>query len=142
MERSRKVLLKIASASNKVVAAANDYADRKDLGRVPHAHFQLEAHMRKVSVACESIADILDKSNPSNGHELDIRLRDWLHSDEPQTCQDTLVQMEKLIHKDTSWMSWVWGRGTTITQDKIEEAVDLFSSCKASFHFLFSTDIW
>lgn len=53
-ECSRKILLKIASTSNKVVAAANDYADRRDLLVVQGSHFQLEDNMRKISVACES----------------------------------------------------------------------------------------
>ena len=144
MERSRKIFLKIASAANKVVTSANEYADRKDRCGVQRAHFQLEAEMRRISVACECIADLLGKPSLPDGPAFDVRLQDWLDADEPQQCLDTLIRMEGLLQKDISWTSWVFPRGwgTTPTEDKIREVAEHFDLHKGCFHFLFSTEIW
>ena len=148
MERSRKIFLKIASAANNVITSANDYADRKDKCGVQRAHFQLETEMRRISVACECIADVLSKSTVPGGPEFDVRLQDWLDTDEPQQCLDTLVRTEKLLPKDSdgSWMPRLEfirrGWGTAPTGDKIKEAAEYFSSRKTCFHFLFATEIW
>ena len=146
MERSRKIFRKIASASHRVVAVANDYADREDSNGIPRCHFQLEEDMRRISVACDCLAAILDKSPSEQGPAVDVRIQDWFNTDEPQECLGTLGRMASLFHQDTS-LSWAplnfrRGRGSTAAQDKIKEAVDLFNSCKGCFHFLFSTDIW
>lgn len=148
-ERSHKVFLKIASASNKVVTTANEYADRKDRCGVQRSHFQLEAEMRRISVACECIADILGKSTlPDAVPAFDVRLQDWLGTDEPQQRLDTLVELERLLQRDESlWLqvSRFFRRGqlgTVTTEDKIKEAAEHFASRKRSFHFLFSTEIW
>ncbi|KAH0833904.1 hypothetical protein J3R83DRAFT_11088 [Lanmaoa asiatica] len=112
MERSGRVFLKIASASNKVISAAHDYADRKDMCGVQRSHFHLEAEMRRISVACECIADILAKPTPPNGPAFDVRLQDWLDTDEPQKCLDTLIWMESLLRRDAfSWMPRTFGVG-------------------------------
>ena len=144
MERSRKIFRKIASASDEVVAAANDYADREDLNGVSRCHFRLEEDMRRISVACESLANILD--NPpgvEEGPAVDVRIQDWLITHEPQECLNTLSRMKYLLQQDaTLWVPRMFGRGRGSTQDKIKEAADLFTSCKGWFHFLFSTDIW
>ncbi|KAF8558350.1 hypothetical protein OG21DRAFT_1236805 [Imleria badia] len=101
--------------------------------------------MRRISVACECLAGILENPLPEEGPIVDVRIQDWLNTDEPQECLCTLSRMESLLQQDTS--SWIprfvrRGRGSTATQDKIKEAVDLFSSYKGCFHFLFSTKIW
>ena len=145
MERSRKIFRKIASASHQVVTVANDYADREDSNGVPRCHFQLEEDMRRISVACDCLAAILDKPPFEEGPTVDVRIQDWLNTDEPQECLHTLSRMESLLLQDTSSrMPRIFrrGRGSTATQDKIKEAVDLFNSCKGWFHFLFSTEIW
>ena len=145
MERSRRILHKIASISHRVVTAADEYADREDLDGVPRCHFQLEEAMRRISVACQCLAGNLGKTSPEGGPSVDVRLQDWLDTDEPQKCLDTLGRMERLLQKDASWwMSGIFrrGRGTTTTQDKIKEAVHIFSTCEVYFHFLFSTEIW
>ena len=146
MERSRKVFRKIASASHRVVAVANNYADREDSVGVPRCHFQLEEDMRRISVACECLAAILDKPPSEQGPAIDVRIQDWLDTDEPQECLLTLRRMESLLQQDTSlWMPRIFqrlGRSSTATRDKIKEAVDLFNVCKGCFHFLFSTEIW
>ena len=148
MDRSRKIFLKIASAANKVIATANDYADRKDKCGVQRTHFRLETEMRRISVACECIADILAKSSLPDGPTFDDRLQDWLDTDEPQQCLDTLVSIEILLKQEASpWVSWVpqmfgKGWGTAPAEDKIKEAAEHFSWRKSCFHFLFSTEIW
>ena len=145
MERSRKIFRKIASASHQVVAVANEYADREDSNAVPRWHFQLEEDMRRISVACECLAGILEKPLSEEGPVVDVRIQDWLNTDEPQECLYTLSKMESLFQQDISlWMPRVFrsGRGSIATQDRIKEAVDLFNSSKGFFHFLFSTDIW
>ncbi|KAF8549460.1 hypothetical protein OG21DRAFT_587902 [Imleria badia] len=139
MERSRKILSKIASASQQVITAANEYADRKDLANVERVHFRLEEEMRKVSIACDSLAGIILMSH---GPAIDERPKDWLTSDEPRMCCETLDQMIKLLHEDapsrTSTSLTV--TGITAPEDKINEAVNLFDSREQSFHFLFATD--
>ena len=145
MERSRKNFRKIATASHRVVATANDYADREDSDGIPRCHFQLEEDMRRISVACECLAGILDKPHSEDGPAVDVRIQDWFNTDEPQECLYILSRMERLLQLDTSlWMSRIFrrGRSPTSTRDKIKEAVDLFNSCKGCFHFLFSTEIW
>jgi len=145
MERSRKIFCRIASASHQVVTAANDYADREDSNGVSRRHFQLEEDMRRISVACDCLAGILDKPPPEEGPAVDVRIQDWLDTDQPQECLHILSRMESLLQQDaSSWMPRFFrrGRGSTATQGKIKEAVDLFNSCKGCFHFLFSTEIW
>lgn len=144
MERSRKILHKIASTSRRVVTTANEYADRKDLFNVERAHFQLEEEMQKISVACGCLASILPTSLLPHGPAYDERLRDWLSSDEPRTCCETLEQMEKLFQEDTSsrTSASLTGRSAAATQDKFQEAVNHFNLRKPCFHFLFATNIW
>ena len=148
MERSRKIFRKIASASHQVVAVANDYADREDSNGIPRCHFRLEEDMRRISVACECLAAILDQPPSEEGPTVDVRIQDWFNTDEPQECLRTLTRMESLLQleaQDTSlWMPRIFrrGRGSAATQDKIKEAANLFNSCKGCFHFLFSTEIW
>ena len=142
MERARKIFLQISSASHKVIIAANKYADRKGLPGVQRSHFQLEADMRRISVACDTLSGILGRSSHPDDPAVDVRLQDWLGSDEPRVCLDTLSRMERLLRDDTfSWMTF-FQRGTAPTQDKIKEAVDLLGSCKGCFHFLFTTETW
>ena len=145
MERSRKIFRIIASASDQVIAAANEYANRKNSIGVPRSHFQLEEDMRRISVACECLADILDKPPHAEHPAVDVRIQDWLDTAEPQECLNTLSQMKSLLQQDPfSWVSRVFGRGrgSSGTQDNIKEAVAFFNSCKGCFHFLFSTEIW
>ena len=145
MERSRQIFRKIAFASHQVVTVAHDYAVREDSNGVSRCHFQLEEDMRRISVACECLAGILDKPPPEEGPAVDVRMQDWLSTDGPQDCLHTLSRVESLLQPDaSSWMPRIFrrGRGSAATQDKIKEAVDLFNSCKGCFHFLFSTEIW
>ncbi|KAF8441582.1 ankyrin repeat-containing domain protein [Boletus edulis BED1] len=132
MERSRKIFRKIVSAARQVVTIANDYADRQDSNKVSRYHFQLEDDMRRISVTCECLT-------------VDVRIQDWISTDEPQECLDTLSRMERLLQRDApSRMPSMsrTGRGSNVMQDKIKEAIDLFNSHKGCFHFLFSTEIW
>lgn len=145
MERSRKILEKIASSSHRVVTAANLYADRRDLDGVPRCHFQLEEVMRRISVACGCLAGTLSSEVSENS--VDVRLQDWLASDEPRMCLDTLGCMETLLQPkdDSSWTSWfsrMGRRGSTTAQDKIHEAMCVFDARKGCFHFLDSAEIW
>ncbi|KAF8135794.1 hypothetical protein EV363DRAFT_1551923, partial [Boletus edulis] len=145
MERSRKIFRKIVSAARQVVTIANDYADRQDSNKVSRYHFQLEDDMQRISVTCECLTGVLDKPLSERGPLVDVRIQDWISTDEPQECLDTLSRMERLLQRDapsrTPSMS-LTGRGLNVMQDKIKEAIDLFNSCKGCFHFLFSTEIW
>jgi len=139
MERSRKIIHKIASASRQVVIAANAYADREDSSGILRCHFQLEEDMRRISVACECLAGIPE------GPAVDVRVQDWFNTGGPPECLRVLSRMENLLQQGaSSRMPRIFrrGRGSTATQDKIKEAVDLFNSHKGCFHFLFSTEIW
>ena len=80
MEHSRRILRKIASTSQQVITAANEYVDRKGLFNVElRVHLQLEEEMQKVAVACESLATILPMSLQSHGGPaFDEGLKDWL----------------------------------------------------------------
>lgn len=143
MERSRRILLKITAISNKVVSAANDYANRKDSLSVQPSHFQLEDEMKKIAVACECLAGLIGKT--TDGPAVDERLKDWLRTNEPQMCFDTLHQMVKVLQEDMFVRvptTSLGSRGMAATKDKIDEAVALLGSRKGHFHFLFSTEIW
>ena len=131
MERAREIFLEISSASRNVTIAANRYARRKGLPCVQNSHFQLEADMQRISAACDTLAGILTSSLPDDP-AYEVRLRDWLSSDEPRVCLDTLSSMEKLLQKDVpSWMNmFMGGFGSAPTLDRIKEAADLFGSCK------------
>ncbi|KAF8441584.1 hypothetical protein L210DRAFT_2081228 [Boletus edulis BED1] len=145
MERSRKIFRKIVSAARQVVTIANDYADRQDSNKVSRYHFQLEDDMQRISVTCECLTGVLDKPLSERGPLVDVRIQDWISTDEPQECLDTLSRMERLLQRDApSRMPSMsrTGRGSNVMQDKIKEAIDLFNSCKGCFHFLFSTEIW
>ncbi|KAI9569858.1 hypothetical protein HD554DRAFT_2313218 [Boletus coccyginus] len=145
MERSRKILRKIASASHRVVSAANKYADYKDLLNVERAHFQLEENMQSVSAACEWLMTIFPVAPPLPRGSSFERLKDWLTGGEPRVCYETLNQMEMLLREDGGAIQIPTGmgvRGMTATKDKIGEAINLFDSRKRSFHLLFATDIW
>ena len=146
MERSRKIFCKIASASDEVVAAPNDYADREDLNGISRCHFQLEEDMRRISVACECLAGILEKPPAEEGPAVDVRIQDWFFTHEPQECLNTLSRMKSLLQQDStfSWVPWTFGRGrgSTATQDgpiSLLHAKDGFISCSQqrsgeSFH--------
>ncbi|KAG9313599.1 ankyrin repeat-containing domain protein [Chiua virens] len=127
MQHSRKILLKLASASDNVITAANEFADRQDLNSVPRSHFQLEVEMGKITVACEGIAEVLHKSTLSET-TFDVRLQDWLDSYEPQQCLDTLKEIETSLKDEGGWLS--------PTHDKIKQAFDLFRSRDTHFRFL------
>ena len=146
MEHSRRILRKIASTSQQVITAANEYVDRKGLFNVElRVHLQLEEEMQKVAVACESLATILPMSLQSHGGPaFDEGLKDWLTGDEPRMCYETLDQIDKLLREDgpSRTSARLTGRGMTATKDKIDEAIKLFDSRKRCFHFLFTTDIW
>lgn len=138
---------KLSSKSHppqKKSSPANDYARRRKKC-VQRAHFQLETEMRRISVACECIADVLRKSTLPDGPALDDRLQDWLCTDEPEQCLHMLVRMESLLQNHTSsWLSSIFprGRGGTPAEDKIKDAAEYFGSHKPCFHFLFSSEIW
>ena len=74
MERSRKVPLEILCASHKVIIATNRGADHKGLS----GDFQLEADMRRISVTCDMLADILSRSTLLDDPAFDVKLQDWL----------------------------------------------------------------
>ncbi|KAF8125621.1 hypothetical protein EV363DRAFT_1299128 [Boletus edulis] len=147
MERSRKIFHEIACAADKVITTATKFADRKDSWSVGHSHFQLDVEMQRISIACACIADILAKSVVPGGPEFDVRLQDWLATDEPEQCRDTLIRMEMLlqVQKDkSSWVSRIFRRegDKAPTGDKIKEAVEHFISRKGCFYFLSLTEIW
>jgi len=146
MERSREILHKIASASRRVVTAANKYAKRRDLLSVERAHFQLEEEMQNISVACEWLTNTLPIISPLPRWPSFERLKDWLTSDEPRACCETLHQMEMLLQGDESLQTStsMRVRGMTAVKDnlKIDEAVNIFDSRKQSFRLLLATDFW
>ena len=145
MERSRKIFLDIGSAAQKVITSATDYANHKNQFCVQGSHFQLEDKMKRISAACKSIADILGKPTLPDGPPLDVRIKDWLATDEPQLCLKTLTRMQTLLQKDESSLVsrfFRGGRGTAPTEDKIKEVAEFFGSRKAYFRFMLSPELW
>ena len=146
MERSRKIFLDIRSAAQRVITSATEYANHKNQYRIQGSHFQLEHEMKRISAACKCIASILEEESMlQDGPAFDVRLKDWLATDEPQQCLDTLTQIQTLLQKDeSSWVSRFFrrGRGTASTEDKIKEVAEYFGSRKAYFHFMLSREIW
>ncbi|KAF8437542.1 Aspartate/glutamate/uridylate kinase [Boletus edulis BED1] len=88
MERSRKILRKIASVSQEVVTAANEYADRKDLFVVERAYFRKKRCRKYPSLASVSRVSFLLRffqMAPHSAKEIQ-RIKDWLMGDGPRTC--------------------------------------------------------
>jgi len=74
MERSRKIFLEILCASHGVIITANRCADHKGLS----GDFQQEGDMRRISVTCDTLADILSRSTLLDDPAFDVKLQDWL----------------------------------------------------------------
>ena len=145
MELAKKIVLEIASAPQRVIGAATEYASCRGFKNVQSCHFRLEKEMQTISVAAGGILDVLSKSSLPNGPPLDDRLQDWFSTDELPKCLDTLNQMERMLQDDT-WMNTIFNFANTLRssppEDKIDAAVKLFDSQRNYFHFLLTTDVW
>lgn len=141
MELAKRIVLEVASASQRVISAATEYASHRGFRNVQSCHFRLEKEMQRISVAAEGMLGVLDKSSLPNGPPLDDRLQEWFSTDELPTCLDTLDQMERMLQTNMIFNFMNTPRSSP-PEDNINAAVKLFDSRRNYFHFLLTTDIW
>ncbi|KIJ15249.1 hypothetical protein PAXINDRAFT_99710 [Paxillus involutus ATCC 200175] len=89
-------LVKIAKASQQLIAAASTYA--KTVKHARKSQIQLEGQLQRIVAASNLALGAVNKSSSlSDDPHIDRRLVEWLSSNEPQNCFDTLKVMEKLL---------------------------------------------
>ena len=135
MDSAQKILIDIASASQRVVATLVEYAGRKTV-----ESFRLD----KLVVSSGAVLETLNKTLLLEHGHVDDRLIDWLRSEEPRACLHTLNQMEGILKKEPEHgvMSFFQASHTAHARDKSNEAIRLFRAHQGHFHFLLTTDIW
>ena len=139
MDAAGKTLVAIASVSRRVFDTLV-----RDAGRKTVESFQLE----KIVVASGAILETLNGALFLGTGTVDDRLKDWLISDEPRRCLDTLNRMEallspKLKHGHGAYVKNFFQSSPPVsTKDQSEEAIRLFWNHQGYFHFLLSVEIW
>lgn len=135
MHSAQKTLIDIASVSRRVVNTLIGNAGRKTI-----ESFRLD----RIVVASGSILEILNKKSLLEDGRVDDRLADWLHSEEPRVCLDTLNQMERILNRKPEYgiKSFFGTSSSAHAQDNSNEAIRLFQTRQGYFHFLLTADIW
>ncbi|KAI9458502.1 hypothetical protein HD554DRAFT_1704278 [Boletus coccyginus] len=138
MDAAGKTLVEIASVSRRVFDTLVRYAGRKTV-----ESFQLE----KIVVASGAILETLNGALFLGTGIVDDRLKDWLISEGPRRCLDTLNRMETLLSPKpdghTAYVKDFFRSSRPVpTKDKGEEAIRLFWKHEGYFYFLLSTEIW
>jgi len=146
MDEAGKTLAGIATASRRVFDILVRYAGR----RKTVESFQLE----RIVVASGAILETLNGALFLDTGTVDDRLKDWLISEEPRRCLDTLNRMEGLLrpidHGHAAYVkNFFRSSGPAFTYASggsgsrgAEEAIRLFWRHEGYFHFLLSTEIW
>ena len=137
LDSAQKTLIDIASVSQRVVNTLVKYDGRKTV-----ESFRLD----KIVVGAGAVLVTLNKALLLKDRMIDDRLADWLDSEEPRICLDTLNQMDVLLNANLnngikSFFQTSRARPTPV-KDKSGEAIRLFQKRKDYFHFLLTTDIW
>ena len=137
LDSAQKILIDIASVSQRVVNTLVKHDGRKTV-----ESFRLD----KIVVGSGAILVTLNKALLLKECMVDDRLADWLGSEEPQICLDTLNQMDVLLNANLNngvknFFQTSRARSTPV-KDKSSEAIRLFQKHKDYFHFLLTTDIW
>jgi len=135
LDSAQKTLIDIASVSQRVVNTLVKYDGRKTV-----ESFRLD----KIVVGSSAVLETLNKALLLKERMVDDRLADWLHSEEPRICLDTLNQMERLLDANLNRGGGNFFRASRFAPatDKANEAIKLFRERKDCFHFLLTTDIW
>ena len=137
LDSAQKTLIDIASVSQRVVNTLVKYDGRKTV-----ESFRLD----RIVVGSGAVLVTLNKALLLKERMVDDRLADWLDSEEPQICLDTLNQMDVLLNANLNngvknFFQTSRARSAPV-KDKSSEAIRLFQKRKDCFHFLLATDIW
>jgi hypothetical protein len=134
-------LVKVAQASQKLITVATGYA--KGIKNAPNSHIQLEGQLQRIVAASNLALRTINRSSSlCNDPDIDRRLVEWLLSDEPQNCLNTLKAMEKLLKDRPLSRQFLVMIPSVRNEGTIQEAIALFNTRRPSFHFLLTMDIW
>ncbi|KAF9218153.1 hypothetical protein BS17DRAFT_791988 [Gyrodon lividus] len=135
------ILSNIARASHLVLTTVVDHVKLIKIADI--SRIRLEGQLQHIALASSLTLEAVRRSSSlSNDPDIDRCLLEWLTSDEPKACLDTLQAMKSLL-RDETWSRRIISMIVLVSkEDKIQEAIRLFQSQRASFHFLLATDIW
>ena len=145
MDSAKSILHSIVLATQHVRNAVARYSTTRGVRQVrQHSLIRLELEFQTIVDASRAILEALDDPFLRRCHILDDRLMDWLSGLEPETCLNTLKEMERLLNIDheVQVFSGFTPTRTGYREDDISLAITRFYAHKANFHFLLETDIW
>ncbi|KIJ15204.1 hypothetical protein PAXINDRAFT_12116 [Paxillus involutus ATCC 200175] len=118
-------LVNIAKVSQQLIATATGYT--KDTRNTSNSHIQLEAQLQHIVVASNLALKVVNKSSLSNNPDIDLRLVEWLSSDEPHNCFITLKAIQELLKESLTWQ--FFRNILSLSKgDKMKEAIMLFNA--------------
>ena len=142
MDYAKSVLQSIVLSTQHVRNATSRYSTTRRVKKVgQHSLIRLELEFQAIANASRAILQVFDDPLLCRQYMFDDRLMDWLSGSEPETCLDTLTEMEKLLNIDQAFSGFTSTR-CGHQEDDINTAIALFYTHKAHFHFLLTTDIW
>ncbi|KAF8841597.1 hypothetical protein BDN67DRAFT_510334 [Paxillus ammoniavirescens] len=126
---------KVARASQQLITLETGYS--KCVKYAPNSHIQLEGQLQRIVAASNLALGIINKSpSPCNDPDIAHRLVEWLLSDEPQNCLNTLKAMEKLLKDRPVSRQFLIMILSVRNERTIQEAIALFNKRRPSFHLL------
>ncbi|KAF8840056.1 hypothetical protein BDN67DRAFT_1011775 [Paxillus ammoniavirescens] len=134
-------LVKVAQASQQLITAAAGYA--KGVTNSSKFHIQLESQLQRIVAASNLALGAVNKSSSlSNDPDIDPRLVEWLSSNGPDKCLDTLKAMQRLL-QDRPLSQQLFSIIPSVSKHEgFHQAITLFNEHRANFHFLLTMDIW
>ncbi|KAI9566724.1 ankyrin repeat-containing domain protein [Boletus coccyginus] len=145
MDSAKSVLHSILLATQHVRNAIARYSTARGVRQVrQHSLVRFELEFQTIVDASRAILEAFDDPFLRRRYILDDRLMDWLSGPEPETCLDTLNEMERLLNIDheVHVFSGFTPTRTGYQEDDISLAITRFYAHKAHFHFLLVPDIW
>ncbi|KAI9566735.1 hypothetical protein HD554DRAFT_1091218 [Boletus coccyginus] len=144
MDSAKSILHSIVLATQHVRNTISRYSTTRGVRQVGrHSLIRFELEFQTIVDASRAILEAFD--NPLlRRHILDDRLMDWLSGPEPETCLDTLSEIERLLNIDHEVQVFSGFTPTRIgyQEGDVSLAITRFYARKAHFHFLLATDIW
>lgn len=147
MDSAKSVLQSIVLATQQVRHATSRYSITRGVRQVrQHSLIRLESEFQTIVDASQAILEILDNPRLCRHYMLDDRLVEWLSNAEPETCLDTLREMEKTLNirvdHEVQIFSEITPTRYACEEDDINAAIMVFYAHKAHFHFWLTADVW
>ncbi|KAF9225131.1 hypothetical protein BS17DRAFT_807512 [Gyrodon lividus] len=135
-----RTLIEIAQASQQVITVATSYSKRvKSFTDSPR--IRLQGQLQRIVATSEFALGVVNHSSSfSNDPDIDRLLVEWLASDEPKVCLETLKDMESSFKDEPRPFLSV--RPFVRQEDVFRNVATLFNTRRANFHFLLTTDLW